>query len=60
MYNPKSDGGWLLEKLQNKPKTGIYFIAGHGSDNPRIEKKIPKGCKYCTFTTDPRFFHIEQ
>lgn len=68
MYKAKSDGGWLLSQLQNRPKTGIYFIAGHGSDNPEIEKKIPKGCKYCTFAecglqtfaTDPRFFHIEQ
>lgn len=66
MYKPKSPGGEILEKLQNKPTDGIYFIAGHGTDNPTIEKKIPKGCKYCTFAecglmtsaTDIRIIHI--
>jgi len=66
-YKPKSDGGWLLSQLHNKPTTGIYYIGGHGNDNPGIEKKIPKGCKYCTFAecgirtlaTDPRVVNIE-
>ena len=67
MYKPKSAGGKHLKQLENKPKTGIYLIAGHGSDDPGIEKKIPKGCKYCTFaecglitsSEDPRIVHVE-
>ena len=66
MYRPRSYGGKLLSQL-HRPKNGIYFIAGHGEDNPKIEKKIPKGCMYCTFAecgletfaTDPRFVNIE-
>jgi len=66
-YKPRSPGGWLLKQLQ-RPKDGIYFIAGHGADNPGVEKKIPKGCKYCTFAEcgfltygkDPRIVYVEK
>jgi len=66
MYKPRSPGGDLLKELE-RPKDGIYLITGHGSDDPGVEKKIPKGCKYCTFaecglrtsSEDPRIIHIE-
>ena len=65
-YKPRSPGGKLLKQLE-RPKDGIYLITGHGSDNPGVEKKIPKGCKYCTFaecglttsSEDPRVIRIE-
>ena len=68
MYKPRSPGGEILSQLQNRPKDGIYFIAGHGADNPGVEKKIPKGCKYCTFaecglstySRDPRIVYVEK
>jgi len=67
MYNPKSPGGKLLSQIQGA-KGGIYLIAGHATDNPKKQKKIPKGCMYCTFaecgfstiSEDPRIIHVEK
>lgn len=65
MYKPTSPGGELLEEFQI-PKGGIYFISGHGTDDPAIELAIPKDCRYCTFAEcglktsamDPRLISI--
>ena len=67
MYKARSPGGEILSQLE-RPTDGIYFIAGHGADNPGVEKKIPKGCKYCTFAEcglltygkDPRIVYVEK
>lgn len=67
MYKARSAGGEILSQLE-RPTDGIYFIAGHGADNPGVEKKIPKGCKYCTFAEcglltygrDPRIVYVEK
>ena len=65
MYKPTSPGGELLEEFQI-PTGGIYFISGHGTDDPAIEMAIPKDCRYCTFAEcglktsamDPRLISI--
>jgi len=68
MYKPRSPGGKLLQYIKHKPNDDIYLIAGHATDNPKKQKKIPKGCKYCTFaecglstiSEDPRIVYVEK